>query len=84
MNNEMIPAVKLNDSFAYLGKEFSFNISNENVENDTVKRLSGYLEKIDILSLHPTYKINIVTKFVYSKLTWDLTIYQRPARDLYS
>ena len=80
----MIPAVKLNDSFAYLGKEFSFNMSNENVENDIVKRLSGYLEKLDILSLHPTYKINIVTKFVYSKFTWDLTIYQRPARDLYS
>ena len=36
----MIPAVKLNGSFAYLGKEFSFNMSNENVENDLVKRHS--------------------------------------------
>ena len=73
----MIPAVKLNDFFVHLGKEFSFNMSNENVKNDLVKRLSDCLEKIDILSLHPKHKIN-VTKFVYSKLRWDLTIYHVP------
>ena len=70
VNNEMIPAVKLNDSFVYLGKEFSFNMSNENVKNDLVKRLSDYLEKIDIISLHPKQKISIITQFVYSKLRW--------------
>ena len=74
----MIPAVKLKDSFLYLGKEFSFDMSKENVKNDLVKRLSGYLEKIDILSLHPKNKINIVTKFVYSKLRLNLTIYYLP------
>ena len=74
----MIPAVKLNDSFLYLGKEFSFDMSKENVKNDLVKRLSGYLEKIDILSLHPKNKINIVTKFVYSKIRLNLTIYYLP------
>ena len=68
VNNEMIPAIKLNDSFVYLGKEFSFGMSNENVKSDVVKRLSYYLEKIDIFSLHPKHKINIVTEFVYSKL----------------
>ena len=75
VNNKMIPAFKLNDSFLYLRKEFSFDMSTENVKNDLAKRLSDYLEKIDILSLHPKHKINIVTKFVYSKLRWDLTIY---------
>ena len=40
--------------------------------------VSGYLEKIDILSLHPKNKINIVTKFVYSKLRLNLTIYYLP------
>ena len=74
----MIPAVKLKDSFLCLGKEFSFDMSKENVKNDLVKRLSGYLEKIDILSLHPKNKINIVTKFVYSKLRLNLTIYYLP------
>ena len=74
----MIPSVKLNDSFVYLGKKFSFDMSNKNVKNDLVKRLNDYLEKIDILSFHSKHKINIVTKLVYSKLWWDLTIYYLP------
>ena len=74
----MIPSVKLNDSFVYLGKKFSFDMSNKNVKNDLVKRLNDYLEKIDILSFHSKHKINIVTKLVYSKLRWDLTIYYLP------
>ena len=64
----MIPAVKLDDSFVYLGKEFCYNMSYENAKCGLVNRLSDYLEKIDILSLHPKRKINILTKFVYSKL----------------
>ena len=74
----MITPVKLNYSFIYLEKEFSYEMSNEIVKNDLVKRLSDYLEKIDIFSLHPKHKINIVTKFVYSKHRWDLTIYHLP------
>ena len=74
----MIPSVKLNDSFVYLGKKFSFDMSNKNVKNDLVKWLNDYLEKIDILSFHSKHKINIVTKLVYSKLRWDLTIYYLP------
>ena len=53
-------------------------MSCENVKCDLVERLSDYLEKIDILSLHPKHKTNILTKFVYSKLRWDLTIYHFP------
>ena len=78
MNNEIIPAVKLNHSFAYLGKEFCYNMSCENVKCDLVKRLSDYLKKIHIFFLHPKHKINILKKFVYSKLRWALTIYNLP------
>ena len=48
------------------------------MKRDLVKRRSDYLEEIDILSLHPKRKINILTKFVSSKLRWDLTIYHFP------
>ena len=74
----MIPAVKLNNSFVYLGKEFCYNMSCENVKCYFVYRLSDYLEKIDILFLHPKHEINILTKFAYSKLRWDLTIHHFP------
>ena len=53
-------------------------MSHKNVKNDLVKKLSNYLEKLDTLSSHPKHKINIATKFVYSKLRWDLTIYHLP------
>ena len=68
VSNEMILSSKLNDSFVYLGKEFCYNMSSENVKCDLVKRISNYLEKIDILPLHPKHKINLLTNFVYSKL----------------
>ena len=78
VNNEMISLVKLNYSFVYLMKEFCFNMSCENVKCDLLKRLSDYLEKIDILSLHAKHKINILTKLIYSKLRWNLTKYHLP------
>ena len=53
-------------------------MSCENVICGLVNRLRDYLEKINILSLHPKHKINILTKFTYSKLRWDLTIYRFP------
>ena len=78
VNNEMIPTVKLNDSFVYLGNEFCYNMSCENVKYDLVNRLSNNLEEIDILSLYPRHKISLLTKFVYSKLRCDLKIYHFP------
>ena len=53
-------------------------MSCENVICGLVNRLRDYLEKINILSLHPKHEINILTKFTYSKLRWDLTIYRFP------
>ena len=61
VNNAMVPTDKLNDSFVYLGKEFC-DMSSENVKRYLVKTFGDYLEKIDILSLHPKHKINILTK----------------------
>ena len=71
----MIPQIGINERFTYLGKQFSFNMKTEFVEFDLVKELSGYLEKLDLLPLHPDNKCNIVTKFIFSKLRWKLSIY---------
>ena len=46
VNNEMIPAVKLNDSFVYLQKKFCYNMSCESVNCDLVKRLSNTWRKL--------------------------------------
>ena len=44
----------------------------EFVEFDLVKELSRYLEKLDLLPLHPDNKCNIVTKFIYIHITWAI------------
>ena len=75
ISNTMIPQICINERFTYLGKQFSFNMKTEFVEFDLVKELSGYLEKLDLLPLHPDNKCNIVTKFIFSKLRWKLSIY---------
>lgn len=75
ISNVMVPQVGINERFKYLGKEFCFSMETDFVKSDLEQDVSGYLEKIDILPLHPTNKCNVVTKYVYSKLRWRLSIY---------
>ena len=77
VNNEIIPAFNLNDLFVYLAREFCYNMSSENVKCDLVKRLSNYLENRHSFFTSKTKK-NILAKFLYSKVKWDLTIYHFP------
>ena len=37
--------------------------------------MTKYLEKIDLLPLHPKFKIEIVQKYIYSKFRWSFSIY---------
>ena len=46
------------------------------IENDLQSELTSYLEKTERLPLHPKNKISIITKYVYSKFCWRLSIYQ--------
>ena len=75
VNNEQIPTVKQDEEFIYLGKTFSMNMETLNIENELKKDLRDYIENIHRLPLHPKHKINIVIRYVYSKLRWRLTTY---------
>ena len=75
VNNEQIPTVKQDEEFIYLGKTFSMNMKTLNIENELKKDLRDYIENIHRLPLHPKHKINIVVRYVYSKLRWRLTTY---------
>ena len=57
VNNEITPALNLNDLFVYLGREFCYNMSSENVKCDLVKRLSNYLENRHSFFTSKTKKI---------------------------
>ena len=66
-NNELIPPVKINESFFYLGKQYSFGINPGKIK-DT-------MDVIDSIPLHLRNKMMIVARYDYSKLRWNLSIY---------
>ncbi|CAB4019443.1 Hypothetical predicted protein, partial [Paramuricea clavata] len=76
VNNQMIPQVEINESFQYLGKQFNYKMDTVVIEQELEYDLLEYLEKINRLPLHPRNKILIITKYVYSKLRWRLSIYR--------
>ena len=64
----MIPPVKIDKSFVYLGKEYSLEMKPGKTKETLLKDLNQYMEAIDRLPIHPKYKIMIVSRYVYSKL----------------
>ena len=70
-NNELIPPVKINEIFVYLGKEYSFDMKPDKIKETLLKDLNQYMEVIDRLPLHPKNNIMIVSRNVYIKLRWN-------------
>ena len=77
-NNELIPPVKINESFSYLGKENSIDIKPNKIKETLLKDLNQFMKLIDRLPLHPKNKIMIASRHVYSKRRWNLSIYEVP------
>ena len=74
VNNEVIPPVKLNDNFTYLGKKFSYTMSVDKVKSDLISDFNSYIDAINRLPLHPKNKLDIITRYVYSKVRWHFSI----------
>ena len=74
INNQLIPAIKLNDSFTYLWKHFDFTMSNEKHKDKLVSTFNDKMSMVDMLPLHPRNKLLIYQRYILSKISWDLTI----------
>ena len=75
INDEMIPPVEMHESFYYLGKRFSFKMGVETIKKDIIERFNCYIEKLNMLQMHPKNKLLVISKFVYSKIRWEFSIY---------
>ena len=51
LNNQVLPSVEINGTFQYLGKQFSYKMETDEVENDL--QSTSYLVKTERLTLHP-------------------------------
>ena len=53
VNNEVIPPIKLNETFRYLGKTFSYTMSGDKVKTEFISDFHSYIETINRLLLYP-------------------------------
>ena len=74
VNNELIPAVKQDEYFTYLGRHFDYKMTNNQHKEDLLKDTRGMIKRIDDLPLHPKNKLLTYNRYVISKLSWNLTI----------
>ena len=62
INNELVPAVKQDNYFTYLGKHFGYRMSNNQHKEDLLKDTKDVMKRIDNLPLHPTNKLLIYNR----------------------
>ena len=75
INRERVRPIKNDNSFTYLGKDFSFNMNCDHVKENLMKTIRDYTNRKDTLPIHLLCKTEICQKYVYSKIKWDLSIY---------
>ena len=75
INGLMIPCVEMGDSFRYLGKFFSFDMSPDKIKEELVLKVTTLMDKIDRIPLHPHKKLRIINLYLYSKIRWVFSIY---------
>ena len=74
INNELISATEINESFKYLGRHFDYSMSNQEHKDNLCDTVDELLKDIDSLPLHPRNKLLIYHRYLLSKISWDLTI----------
>ena len=74
VNNELIPPVKQDEYFTYLGRHFDYKMTSNQHKGDVFSDAKDMIKRIDDLPLHPKNKMLIYQCYVLSKLSWNLTI----------
>ena len=74
INKDLVPTVKIGESFKYLGRYFSFSMQNFGHKTILLDTITDLLTKIDNTPCHPKIKLLLYHRFVLSKISWHFTI----------
>ena len=74
INNKLVPRIEIGETFRYLGRYFDFNMSDDKHKSELYELFSNTISKIDELPLHPQNKILLYSRYLLSKISWDLTV----------
>ena len=77
-NNEYVPTFKSGDSFKYLSHYFNFQMENEVHKEKLKSSLPDMLTRIDVLPVLPKNKLLLYQRYIFSKLSWHLTVATLP------
>ena len=51
-------------------------MSTEHVKNELITDFNNYTSILNQLPLHPKNKLQVISKFIYSKIRWRFSIYR--------
>jgi len=74
INNDLVPTVKIGESFKYLGRYFDFDMSNMEHKTELINITNDLMTEIDTKNLHPKNKILLYSRYVLSKVSWHFTV----------
>ena len=74
LDNALVPPVKLDDCFTYLGRHFDFKMSDDKHKSELIETITDQIEIIDKLPLHPKNKLKLYQQWTLSKVSWHLTV----------
>ena len=74
INNQVIPKINIGEAFQYLGRYFSFNMSDEQHKSELTSLVEDLMADIDSKPIHPKNKILLYSRYLLSKLSWHFTV----------
>ena len=74
VNGERVKPVEPGGSFKYLGRYFDYDMDNSEHKRELLQKTTEILNIIDCLPLHLRKKLMIYSRYLLSKISWDLTI----------
>ena len=74
INNILVKSLKEDESFLYLGRYFDFKMNDKEHQDELTSKLKEFMEKIDLLDIHPKNKLLIYQRYVLGKISWHLTV----------
>ena len=67
IKNDLIPTVKIGESFEYSGRFFDFDMSNQEHKSKLISLIDELMSAIDLKPLHPKNKVLLYSRYVLSK-----------------
>ena len=78
INHLLVPRIEIGESFRYLGRYFSFNMSDEKHQSEICNLFNNVISNRDELPLHSRNKILLYSRYLLSEISWDFTINNIP------